>query len=64
VRQVEQVQASEEIKNAFKQPSLYGKEIEKISQPDYSFIIEPVSGGKSIKMSRAEIELAHRRKNN
>ena len=58
VRKIEQVQVSEEIKNAAKQQSLYGKEIEKMSQPDYSFIIEPVSGGKSIRVNRAEIELA------
>jgi len=60
VRKVEQPEVSNDAKIALKQQqneSLYGKEIEKISQPVLSFTIEPLNGGEQIKVSQGEIEL-------
>lgn len=58
VRKVEQIEVSKEVKDvSSQQNALYKKEIEKISQPDVSYKIEPINGGESIKVSRAEIEL-------
>jgi hypothetical protein len=60
IRTVAQTEAPEDAKRlSNEQPngSLYGKEIEKISQPALSFIIQPIGGGRSINVSQGEIEL-------
>jgi hypothetical protein len=37
--------------------SLYGKEIQEVSRPTLSFVIEPISGGERLTVKQGEIEL-------
>jgi hypothetical protein len=60
VTKVEQVDVPADAKRLMnEQPNgtLYGKEIEKISQPALSLTIEPTGGGRTLKVSQGEIEL-------
>ena len=40
--------------------SLYGKEIQEVSQPALSFVIEPLSGGERITVKQGEIQSAEK----
>ncbi|WP_276371009.1 hypothetical protein [Chryseolinea sp. H1M3-3] len=36
--------------------SLYGRETDKISQPDFSYVIEPLGGGENLTVRQGEID--------
>ena len=38
--------------------ALYGKEIQEASKPMFSFVIEPLAGGKKLTVKQGEVELS------
>ncbi len=56
---IEPMEVPETIKQTSNQQhneSLYGKETDKISQPDLSYIIEPLGGGENLTVRQGEID--------